>query len=1029
MIRGRPSKFSLKGNVGQAFVGDVDPIQAVLNQFTFLAELKTNVLLQRGAGAASYTRATVATVKDFEGNKRVVLSGEVRFEGQRRVRNWNNQATSSENITSYTAVNGATIQSATQFTCVNTNSYIQGAASGLKTTGIFVWSAVISATGGNRNLGVRLTDNSDGSDATDTTLAVTSTPTRYSIRKDLSASATFSGNLAWLVGGVGVAVTAGSVFTITNVQVEEVTGQSNQNPSEYVSVGAAKLNMLLQTEAYTTSPWVSSLSTLAQNGTLGGVVAWDVTDSSAVAYSNTAQTITVPNDASSYTLAVRVKKTTGGTAPVFGINFGLSGGVGVSVTSRINTDLGTQAYASDARNTINDRGSYWEIVSTITNNTSGNTALGVTLYPATAAAGGVADAVAATGTQTIAAPVLVVGSTRADYFPVGNVYPYHGACVDGVKYFATQNGNTVASNVVTEATGASVEGVLAKYLYLPGVAGNYASTPDSAANSITGDIDIRARVAPADWTPAAAQAIVGKDSGATTANRSYLFYLNTDGTLHLLWSTNGQDAGSFDKASTVATGFTDGDSRWVRAVLDVNNGAAGNDVKFYTAADSATEPTSWTQLGTTVTTAGNTSIFDGNGVLDIGARTSSGTLQFSGKIYRASIYSTIGGTTPVVDFNASDATDGAASFVSQTTGETWTINGTGARLTWQSNTIKGFQIEEARTNLVLQSSNFGTTWTAVGTPTRSAAAKYCGDIALDLIGDDDAGVAEGYYQNITFTGDAVKSISFLVKQGSATSSSIIFYDATAVANRAAATLSWSGGVPSLSFVTGTQERAPEACGDGVYRVFIATTSVTAANTNRLIIYPASDAGAAVALTGTIYIGGVQAENATFASTHVPTTTGTATRDADAMSYPGAGNVSATAGTVYAEVLFDKSAGAQQTICDISDGTANERITLHRSSAGNITVDVVDGGVSQASLNLGALANGTVGKIAFRYAANDIAGSLNGAAVVSDTSATLPTVTTIYPGSQAATVQASSPVGPVMIAQRKLSDAELITVTR
>jgi hypothetical protein len=34
--------------------------------------------------------------------------------------------------------------------------------------------------------------------------------------------------------------------------------------------------------------------------------------------------------------------------------------------------------------------------------------------------------------------------------------PYHGANVDGVKYFTTQNGNTVSGNVVTEATGAAI---------------------------------------------------------------------------------------------------------------------------------------------------------------------------------------------------------------------------------------------------------------------------------------------------------------------------------------------------------------------------------------------------------------------------------------------------------------------------------------------------------------------------------------------------------------------------------------------
>ena len=35
--------------------------------------------------------------------------------------------------------------------------------------------------------------------------------------------------------------------------------------------------------------------------------------------------------------------------------------------------------------------------------------------------------------------------------------PYHGAGVDGVKYFTTLNGNTVSSNVVTEATGAAIK--------------------------------------------------------------------------------------------------------------------------------------------------------------------------------------------------------------------------------------------------------------------------------------------------------------------------------------------------------------------------------------------------------------------------------------------------------------------------------------------------------------------------------------------------------------------------------------------
>ena len=47
--------------------------------------------------------------------------------------------------------------------------------------------------------------------------------------------------------------------------------------------------------------------------------------------------------------------------------------------------------------------------------------------------------------------------------------PYHGAGVDGVKYFDTTNGNSVNSNVVTEATGAAIaEDTLRGYLSEPG---------------------------------------------------------------------------------------------------------------------------------------------------------------------------------------------------------------------------------------------------------------------------------------------------------------------------------------------------------------------------------------------------------------------------------------------------------------------------------------------------------------------------------------------------------------------------------
>lgn len=81
------------------------------------------------------------------------------------------------------------------------------------------------------------------------------------------------------------------------------------------------------------------------------------------------------------------------------------------------------------------------------------------------------------GTPTIYATQgqseIVSGSSNeapGKYVSVGVLSaPYHGAGVDGVKYFDTTNGNSVNSNVVTEATGMAVaDATLRGYLSEPG---------------------------------------------------------------------------------------------------------------------------------------------------------------------------------------------------------------------------------------------------------------------------------------------------------------------------------------------------------------------------------------------------------------------------------------------------------------------------------------------------------------------------------------------------------------------------------
>jgi hypothetical protein len=202
------------------------------------------------------------------------------------------------------------------------------------------------------------------------------------------------------------------------------------------------------------------------------------------------------------------------------------------------------------------------------------------------------------------------------------------------------------------------------YVYLPGVASNFLSVPDEAALDITGDIDIRAQVALDDWTPSATQLILSKLNN-TGDQRSYTVNIRTSGVVRLSWSTDG--AGTVNADSTVAPTVADGAALWVRATLDVDNGASGYDVKFFTSSDGVT----WTQLGTTVTGVGVTSIFASTTAVRLGQ--DFGSTVMAGKVHRAQILNGIGGT-PVLDVDCSQIGAGSATSFTALTGQTVTVN-------------------------------------------------------------------------------------------------------------------------------------------------------------------------------------------------------------------------------------------------------------------------------------------------------------------------------------------------------------------
>ncbi len=233
----------------------------------------------------------------------------------------------------------------------------------------------------------------------------------------------------------------------------------------------------------------------------------------------------------------------------------------------------------------------------------------------------------------------------------------------GIEWGRQVTAGTRTDTGATNGTGVAFGYDGEDYLALPGTSGNYASTPDAAGLDIVGDIDIRARVAAADWSPAAESYIVAK--WTTTGNqRSYALTLDTTGALILRWSADGTavlSASSTANLSALAANAT----KWIRATLDVNDGGGNRVITFYTSDDGTT----WTQLGATVTTAGTTSIFASTAVLELGSHTGGTAGLFAGKLFRAEVRSGIGGT-------AVAAPIATTASITDATPLTWTVNGT-----------------------------------------------------------------------------------------------------------------------------------------------------------------------------------------------------------------------------------------------------------------------------------------------------------------------------------------------------------------
>lgn len=277
------------------------------------------------------------------------------------------------------------------------------------------------------------------------------------------------------------------------------------------------------------------------------------------------------------------------------------------------------------------------------------------------------------------------------------------SCVD----YAAMADKRVASESYASSTVRTIAAdLLENYLAEEGIVGwdsqwlECDGATDRAISDLTtnlsGDLDIRARIVADDYTPTAIKCIAAH-CGAS-GDRSWEFYLDTTGKLGLRYSTDGTNWAGTDLSTVTlgsATTLVDGTTEiWVRVTLDKDNGASGRSVAFYYSTD---EGVTWTQLGTTVTTAGTVTLYTTTANMSVAVLDNSPTFSdgWDGHIYEVEFRDGIGGTldaNPRFDtyYRMTDDAfewDEGDSSADDEQGNTWTLGGDAAiTRTWAIDT-------------------------------------------------------------------------------------------------------------------------------------------------------------------------------------------------------------------------------------------------------------------------------------------------------------------------------------------------------
>ncbi len=333
---------------------------------------------------------------------------------------------------------------------------------------------------------------------------------------------------------------------------------------------------------------------------------------------------------------------------------------------------------------------------------------------------------------------------------------------------------------------------------------------------------------------------------------------------------------------------------------------------------------------------------------------------------------------------------------------------------------KGWLIEEARTNLCLQSEDFSTTWSltnaTLGSNTVTAPD---GTTTADKLIDDAVDSVHHVTQAITVTNAVSQALSVWAK--AAGNNWLRIYVPT---DNKSAYFDLANGVVGTTTATSSSITAYP---DGWYRCEMVFTSADTTLHYRVYTVTADDTAthAGGSSNGT-YLWGAQCEdNKSFASSYIPTTTAAVTRSEDSVSVPLSDfDFNFNEQTIYLQSTATAFNGMAALAVYLNGSNTvsffvNPTTTLrtHRQTSG-----------LQGNLDF-TKAAGIEFRAALSIAQDDVAFSVDGETPELDTGHNMnSTLTTVWLGSNGATSPYSGYISHVAIFNKAMSDADIQTIT-